>query len=160
MPDELKDYISGFTSHRIVVDYTKSADTILSEGNFDWVDKRINPDNFTPVFAHEGKKEIRLYLVKFQQGIFTEEVSRSFRNELRMLNFWPGTLWDAVALCTQYPHLQDDYSIVALGSPWKDAMERDHVPVLKRDKRGRSVRLDKAHFPWRKECRFLASLVK
>ncbi|MFA7315754.1 MAG: hypothetical protein WC059_03060 [Candidatus Paceibacterota bacterium] len=105
----------------VTVDYSKSIEQYLREGECDYVDENIS----STTLANDTKDTVislEAVLVIFNRSMISEDVVA----QLKLHGFRPGTARELYALGARYPRLQRGISIIALGSVTADS----HVPVL------------------------------
>ena len=112
---------------KLTIDYTKTVEQAVTDGNYDWKNGFINAKNF-PVFPEMvGKKaEVSSKLFHFNRDISSEDAIY----EMDKAGYRPATLMELLVLGFLFPELQRQFPIVALGSIWRDANSNRHVPYL------------------------------
>lgn len=75
---------------------------------------------------------------------------------MRKAGFRPALIEDLLALGAEYPELQKQFPIVALGSVWQDPGGRRRVPYLRWDGGGRDLDLYWFGDDWDERWRFAA----
>lgn len=111
----------------LTVDYTKTVEEAIADGNYDWKNSDITSKNFPISPEMTGKKmEIKTKLFHFNCDISSEDVTLKMDKD----GYRPATLMELLVLGFLFPELQRHFSIVALGSVWYDAGGRRRVPGL------------------------------
>jgi len=112
---------------KLVVDYTKTLEQVIAEGNYNWENNNIIAKNF-PVSAEMiGKKtEISAKLFHFNCIIGSVDVI----SEMDKVSYRPAALMELLILGILFPELQRQFPIVALGSVWHHQDGDCYVPFL------------------------------
>ena len=108
----------------VTVDCEMSIEETIILGKYDWVNPAITSKNFAT--KREGKAEFKVELIHFDHLISAEEALR----EIDLMGYRPAELPKLLALGCQYPDLQREFPIVALGSVWWGPYSRHLVPYL------------------------------
>lgn len=95
---------------RITVDYSLSLEQMIALGQYDSKNDDITAERF-PVKG-EGKKEVVVELVKYEENMSSDEVLA----DLDSKGLRPATHEELLAFGTAFPELQRKFPIVALGS--------------------------------------------
>lgn len=103
---------------KLTVDYTKIVEQSIAAGKYDWKNSDITAKNFPISLEMIGKKvEVSAKLFHFNRGISSDDAI----SEMDKDGYRPATSMELLALGYQYPELQRQFPIVALGSVWHDA---------------------------------------
>lgn len=138
------------------VDYTKSIEEMIILGQYAEVDQLLNKKNF-PLPDNLYGKQLDLRAKIIHPG--EEKVSHSQlvldmmeENALR-----PGTIFELLSLGYIYPHWQEEFSVVALGSflDWFYNHQKA-AWLLSVPEKGRVLATHFAGFGWHHACNFLA----
>jgi len=102
----------------ITVDYTKTIEQSIAEGNYCDVNDRITDKNF-PIYPEMiGKKvEISVKLFHFNHNMRDDSATY----EINKAGYRPATLMELLAFCS-HSDLRKNYNIVALGSVYRDTI--------------------------------------
>lgn len=119
---------------RVVVDYAKSLEEMIEAGRYGTVDDDITSDHF--LITGSGQKEVEITLFCFNRLISSTSVITEMKKE----GFRPADPPELLALGTEHPELQTQFTIVALGFSQRVRGERN-VLYLDRDLRRRSLGL-------------------
>jgi hypothetical protein len=101
-----------FPSYSVTVDYSRSLEQLIENGNYYFSNKYINDRNFES--TETGKTQVDIYLVKFDHHIG----SKTAIKEMKAMGLRPATLKELLSLGIEYPKFQLRYPITALGSTW------------------------------------------
>ncbi|MEI6836065.1 MAG: hypothetical protein WCK59_04490 [Candidatus Falkowbacteria bacterium] len=137
---------------KLTVDYTKTVEQAITDGNYDWKNEDIAAKNFPISLEMIGKKvEVTTKLFHFNCDISSNDTI----SEMDKGGYHPATLMELLALGILFPELQRQFPIVALGSVWRDADSYRFVSYL--DVNGSKRELDLGWFDvdWLALCRFL-----
>lgn len=137
---------------KLIVDYTKTIDQMIADGNYDWKDKNITAKNFPVSQEMIGKKvEVSAKLFYFNCDLFSEKAIP----EIGKAGYRPATLMELLVLGSSFPWLQRQFPIIAPGSIWHDACFDRYMPYLGVDDCGRRLSLRWFDDGCRARCRFL-----
>ncbi|NCU43062.1 hypothetical protein EOL72_01780 [Candidatus Falkowbacteria bacterium] len=137
---------------RLAIDYTKTLEQAISDGNYDWKNSDITAQHFPVSPEMIGKKaEVSAKLFHFNCGISSDDVI----SEMDKAGYRPATLMELLVLGFLFPELQRHFPIVALGSVWHGAIGGGHVPYLDVDGNERGLDLYWFGIDWGAHCRFL-----
>ena len=144
--------LPGYESntHTLTVNYGQSVEDALKAGNYDWVNDYITSRNFPP--TRRGTETVEVSLVHFGRVMTSDEVLE----ELDRQGLRPATVEELLALGAQYPDLQRQFPIIALGSVCVGPSGHRSVPVLWSDGRYRDASLDWLDDDWGSCYRSLA----
>ncbi|MFA4942557.1 MAG: hypothetical protein WC564_02905 [Patescibacteria group bacterium] len=104
-------------SIELIVDYTKTLEQLIVDGKYNLVNQSITSKNFPIPDGLTGKK------VKVLGNFFYFNRSVSSKNVIKKMDkagFRPATLMELLALRVACLELKKQYSIIALGSIWKN----------------------------------------
>ena len=137
---------------KLTVDYTKTVEQAITDGNYDWKNDDIIVKNFPISPEMIGKKvEVTTKLFHFNCDISSNDVI----SEMDKGGYRPATLMELLALGTLFPELQRQFPIVALGSAWRDVDNLRYVPFLGVDASRRRLYLYLFDDDWLTICCFL-----
>ena len=137
---------------KLTVDYTKTVEQAITDGNYDWKNDDIIVKNFPISPEMIGKKvEVTTKLFHFNCDISSNDVI----SEMDKGGYRPATLMELLALGILFPELQRQFSIVALGSVWRLASDYRCVPYLHVHGSERGLSLDWFGRDWSARYRFL-----
>jgi len=119
----------NFTANevKLVIDYTKTIEQAIADGNYDWKNADITAKNF-PISLEmiEKKIEVSIKLFNFNCDISSEDAI----SKIDKAGYRPATLVELLVLGFLFPELQRRFPIVALGSLWRNAFGDLCVPYL------------------------------
>lgn len=144
---------SDANSYRVVVPYRDKTTIkeLLLAGKYDWVSDDITDENFPHV--QRGDIEVNTRLVDLGQHISTDRALA----KLARRKLWPATAAELLAFGAEYPDVQRQHPIVALGQTWCNSKGYDTVVCLVSCVGKRSAGLDYCVGDnWSRRCRFLA----
>lgn len=134
------------------IDYTKTVEQAITDGNYDWKNSDITAKNFPISPEMTGKKvEVKTKLFHFNRDISSDDAI----TEMDKDGYRPATLMELLVLGFLFPKLQRQFPIVALGSVWYDADGGRGVPCLDACGSGRRLRLHWFDGGWGARCRCL-----
>lgn len=138
--------------YKIQIDYSKSLDRMVNAGEYDWVNDNITADHF-PVKG-EGRREADIVLFHFDKNMESGDVIAEMNKE----GYRPAAIEELAALGREYPDLQRQFPIVAMGSVWQGSDGYRFVPCLFRfgSERSRSLDLYWFDLRWSAPFRFAA----
>jgi len=138
-------------TYTVTVDYGRTVEEMVEVGQYDWSNDNITSRNF-PLPSEKGEENVEVEIIYFDRSISSEDaVAEMTKRGLR-----PATLAELLALGEQYPELQREAPIVALGSVWQDRGGDRGVPCLDGFGRERYLALDVWGGDWRGVWRFAA----
>lgn len=136
----------------LTVDYTKTVEQAIADGNYDWKNNDVTTKNFPISPEMIGKKvEVATKLFHFNRDISSDDAI----SEMDKDGYRPVTLIELLVLGFLFPELQRQFPIVALGSVWRRARDRRFVPCLYVDGSGRLLYLGWFDVVWSAHYRFL-----
>jgi len=137
---------------KIIIDYEKTIEQAINDGNYDWKNKNVNSNNFPmPIGIVGGIVEIETKLFQFNKTLRSNEVII----EMQKSGYRPAILIELLALGKKFPELQRQFPIMALGSIWKNALGQVEVPYLDVFGGKRGLHLTWIGFQWISCYRFL-----
>tara|TARA_Y100000310_G_scaffold315100_1_gene365275 strand:- start:3907 stop:4371 length:465 start_codon:yes stop_codon:yes gene_type:complete len=110
--------------YQVSCDYDQKIKDAVDAGDYPCTCIEITEDYFPR--TRSGKADIEIELVHFDRVIGSDEVI----DELESCGLRPCELSELAALGAQYPDLQRELQIVALGSVWCDEQGNRNVPFL------------------------------
>jgi len=108
----------------VSVNYDLPLAEAIDAGNYQGVNSSITVQNF-PSTRH-GRVELEILLVRYDCRMTSEEVL----GELDKEGLRPAELPEFLAFGAEYPEVQRQFSVVGLGSVWKDRKGYRNVPCL------------------------------
>ncbi|MDP2910681.1 MAG: hypothetical protein Q8N58_02775 [bacterium] len=135
---------------KVMVDYAKTLEEMIKDGQYDWVNHDIASDHF--LVTGTGQKETEITFFHFNRVISSDNAIV----EMAKAGYLPALVEELLTLGAAYKELQKQFPIVALGSVWQYPDGDRYVPCLPWD--GRERRLDLHWFEdgWRERWRFAA----
>ncbi len=134
------------------IDYTKTIEQFITDGNCDWKSAAITSKTFPISPEMTGKNvEVSAKIFHFNRDISSEDVI----SEMDKAGYRPAVLMELLVLGFLFPELQRQFPIIALGSTWRDAVDDYRVPCLDVDGSGRGLSLRWFRIRWDAYCRFL-----
>ncbi len=106
------------------VNYDLPLAEAVNAGNYAGVNSSITSQNF-PSTRH-GQTQLEIVLVRYDRRMTSEEVLGALDKE----GLRPAELPEFLAFGAEYPEVQRQFSIVGLGSVWKDRKGYRNVPCL------------------------------
>lgn len=101
--------VSTFPCYRLAVEYGRSVEQLVKDGKYDSVSNSFSDGNF---LTNDERCYLDVYLLFFDRVLS----SRAAIREIDKLGFRPATIRELLSLGAQYPDLQRNDPIVALGS--------------------------------------------
>lgn len=137
---------------KLTIDYTKTVEQVISDGNYDYKNSNVTSENFPISPEMVGKKvEVSAKLFHFNRDISSEDAI----SEMDKDGFRPATAMELLVLGFLFPELQRQFPIVALGSVWLYADDVRFVPCLGVHGSSRGLYLNWFNCGWIARCRFL-----
>lgn len=133
---------------RIMTVGNRTADEVITAGNYDWKNDLVNGKNFPMRPMPEGPREI-VYL-EFNHDLGSEEVLTEAQRQGLERPLYEDTLFFG----EQHPEEQRKGPIVFLHEPWQDPIGNLLVLVLSCNDRGRNPHLGYFGSRWDRRCRF------
>lgn len=122
----------------------------IDAGSYQGVHSSITPANFPP--QRHGQAEVEVILVRYPKRIDSEDVLRELDKE----GLRAAELCEILAFGAEYPEVQRRFSVVGLGSVWKDRKGYLNVPCLYEASEGRYLDLHWWNDGWYSFSRFAA----
>lgn len=107
------------STFKITVGGFKSIRQLVSAGNFDWFESRVNDDNFSVKITNEVVTEVDAILVNLNCAATEKEVVE----QMKLRGLRPGIIDELLSLASAHPHVQESSSIFALGSKCRETGE-------------------------------------
>lgn len=139
--------ITGYT---IPINYDRSVEEGIKAGKYDWKNSDITSEHFPS--QEIGTIEGPVELFHFSKDMETDGVLA----ELDKKGYRAATLKELLALGEKCPDLQREFSIIALGSVWRNPYGGRHCACLDRGGSGRRLNLGWIGNRWSDLCRFAA----
>ena len=137
---------------KLIVDYTKTVEQAIADGNYDWKNSDVTAKNFPISPEMIGKKvDISGRLFHFDRNIGSENAIKKMDSD----GCRPATLMELLALGATHPELQKQFPIIALGSVWRTFIGFRQVPYLDVNDNDRKLNLSYFGDDWWACCRFL-----
>jgi hypothetical protein len=137
-------------SFPIAVNYDLALPDAIDAGSYQGVNAALTGQNF-PSSKH-GQANLEVVLVRYDRRMTSEEVLA----ELDRAGLRPADLPEFLAFGATYPDIQRRFSVVGLGSVWKDRKGYRNVPCLYTASEGRYVDLHWWDDGWYSYSRFAA----
>ncbi len=154
MAQVIMDARGGQLAGPLTVDYGRSIEDYLVAGRYDgYVDEAITTEHFP--LSGQGVATLNPVFVQVPNppGVFSTNVALA---EIKRRRLRPGTAQEDLAVGEQYPELQRQFPIVALGSFWANPDGDRYVVGLRGDDSTRRADLDWDGHAWHPVYRFLA----
>jgi len=136
----------------LTIDYTKTLEQAIAVGKYDRADSDITAKNF-PIFPEMVGKKVDVFVKLFH---FNRDISSGEAiSEMDKGGYRPATSMELLVLGYQYPELQRQFPIVALGSVLRHASLGRYVPYLDAFDYERVLYLLWFDSVWNAHCRFL-----
>lgn len=132
------------------VNYDLSVEEAVKAGDYQAVNADINGRNFS--WERRGQAELEIILVKFEHRMSSPDVIR----ELDQEGLRAAELSEFLAFGAAYPDVQRRFSVVGIGSVWKDRRGYGNVPCLYEASEGRYLDLHWWDDGWYSYSRFAA----
>ncbi len=97
-------------SFDLMIDYSQTLEQMISVGNYDWSHNDIRAKYF--FVKGEGRVSCKVKLVHFNRRIYLEEAI----SELGKANKRPANIEELLAFGAQYPEIQRQFPVLAIGS--------------------------------------------
>lgn len=111
----------------LTIDYNKTIEQTIADGNYDRVNSNITAENFPVPQKIIGKKvKVFAKLFHFNRNISSDDAIL----EMNKAGYRPATLMELLTLGILFPELQRKFSIVALGSIRHRSNNYRDVPYL------------------------------
>jgi hypothetical protein len=134
----------------LTVNYDLSAEAAIEAGAYQAVNEAITSKNFPS--KRSGQAELAMVLVRFDHRMSSPDVVR----ELEQEGLRAAELSELLAFGASYPEVQRKFSVVGLGSVWRDRKGYGNVPCLYAASEGRYLDLHWWDDGWYSYSRFAA----
>jgi hypothetical protein len=134
----------------VEVNYDLSVEDAILAGDYQAVNASINGKNFPS--TRRGQAKMEIFLIRFELRMTSENVL----GELDKQGLRPAELPEFLAFGAQYPEVQRRFSVVGLGSVWRDRKGYRNVPCLFTASEGRYLDLHWWDDGWYSYSRFAA----
>ncbi len=122
----------------LIVDYTKTVEQAITDGNYDWQNSNITAENFPISLEMIGKTmKVSAKLFNFNHDISSDNAV----SEMDKVGYRPAALMELLAIGLLFPELQRQFPIVALGSIWRVVDGFRYMPCLDADDSERGLDL-------------------
>jgi len=153
--DKFADVVADAASRRrdifpVAVNYDLPVEAAIQAGDYQAVHPAIASNNFPP--TRRGQAELEIMLVRFDDRMTSEDVVRKLDEE----GLRAAELHEFLAFGAQYPDVQRNFSVVGLGSVWRDRKSYRNVPCLYAASEGRHLDLHWWDDGWYSHSRFAA----
>ncbi len=145
--DAARKPVESFAVH---VNYDLSVEQAIDAADFQAVNASITSKNFPT--KRTGERDLNILLVKFDGRMSSHDAVSALADE----RLRPAELHELLAFATAYPEEQRKYSIVGIGSVWKDRRGFGNVPCLYEASEGRYLDLHWWDDGWYSYSRFAA----
>ena len=132
----------------VQVNYDLSVCDAIEAGDYQAVNASITSENFPT--SRSGQADLEIYLMRFGGRMTSEEVV----DALSKKGMRPAELREFLAFGATYPEMQRKFSIVGLGSVWRDKKGYKNVPCLYMASEGRYLDLHWWDDAWYSYSRF------
>ncbi|HEY7829401.1 MAG TPA: hypothetical protein VIC06_02405 [Solirubrobacteraceae bacterium] len=133
----------------LAIDHVRSLAELVAAGNYDYVNPNITEENF-PMVASEVV--VQVALVHLDNIVESDDVL----GELEQMGLRPGTMRELAHFGEQYPKVQRQFPVAALGSVWTAPNGSRRVGYLWEGIVSRKLSLGWYDLRWRASYRFLA----
>lgn len=134
----------------LLVNYDLPLEEAINAGKYQGVHGAITRENFPS--ARHGQAHMEIILVRYEQRMESESVLKELDKE----GLRPAELPEFLAFGAEYPDVQRKFSVVGLGSVWKDRKGYRNVPCLYEASEGRYLDLHWWNDGWYSYSRFAA----
>jgi len=134
----------------VAVNYDLSVEEAILAGDYQAVHTEITSKNFPS--TRKGQAELEIVLVRFDHRMASEDVARELDEE----GLRAAELPEFLAFGAKYPDVQRKFSVVGLGSVWRDRKGYRNVPCLYTASEGRYLDLHWWDDGWYSYSRFAA----
>jgi len=134
----------------VAVNYDLSVEDAIQAGDYQAVHSEITSKNFPS--TRKGQAEMEIMLVRFDHRMTSEDVVRELEGE----GLRAAELPEFLAFGAKYPDVQRKFSVVGLGSVWRDRKGYRNVPCLYTASEGRYLDLHWWDDGWYSYSRFAA----
>jgi len=153
--DKFADVVAEAASRRrdifpVAVNYDLPVEEAIQAGDYQAVHAGIASKNFSS--TRKGQAELEIVLVRFERRMASEDVVRELDEE----GLRAAELHEFLAFGAKYPEVQGKFSVVGLGSVWRDQKSYRNVPCLYTASEGRYLDLRWWDDAWYSHSRFAA----
>ena len=134
----------------VAVNYELSVEAAIDAGSYQAVHGDITSKNFPS--QRSGQAELEMVLIRYEHRMKSENVVEELDKE----GLRPAELPELLAFGAKYPDVQRKFSVVGLGSVWKDRKGYRNVPCLYEASEGRYLDLHWWDDGWYSYSRFAA----
>jgi hypothetical protein len=134
----------------VVVNYDLSVEEAIKAGDYQAVNADITSKNFS--WSRSGTANLEISLVRFDHRMSSEDVVRELDEE----GLRAAELPEFLAFGAAYPDVQRKFSVIGLGSVWRDRRGYRNVPCLYTASEGRYLDLHWWDDGWYSYSRFAA----
>jgi len=134
----------------VAVNYDLPVEEAIQAGDYQTVHAGIASKNIPS--TKKGQAEVEIVLVGFDRRMASEEVVRELDEE----GLRAAELHEFLAFGAKYPEVQRKFSVVGLGSVWRDRKSYRNVPCLYTASEGRHLDLHWWDDAWYSYSRFAA----
>jgi hypothetical protein len=151
--DKLADVFSEATHvpqgvYPVEVNYDLSLRDAIEAGDYQAVNASITIENFPSSKSGVSKEDI--FLMRFEGRMTSEEVVHALSKK----GMRPAELREFLAFGATYPEMQRKFSVIGLGSVWRDKKGYGNVPCLYTASEGRYLDLHWWDDAWYSYSRF------
>ena len=134
----------------VSVNYDLTVEQAIEAGDFQAVSANITGRNFS--WTRKGQANVEIVLVRFDHRMSSPDVVRELDDE----DMRAAELPELLAFAAAYPDVQRKFSVVGLGSIWRDRKGYANVPCLYTASEGRYLDLHWWDDGWYSYSRFAA----
>lgn len=140
---------SAYPTYTVAVNGDLSLSEAIAAGEYDDVNDNITAEHFPVSYA--STKTVNIALVHRNRVVQSEDIFAEMDRE----GYRPATIWELLALGAEYPDLQRNFTIFALGSIAIVGMDGfKGVVYLGHWRKKRGINLLLLHLPWHRCARF------
>jgi hypothetical protein len=139
-----------FPSYSVTVNYNKTVNQLVKDGKYDWVSNNFSDSHFT--VNKKGEEQAEIFIVTIDRRMSTEAITKMINDLVIPLRH--ANAKEELALGAQYPDLQREGPIAALGSTWRDSDGGLMAPYLNGDGSYRDLGLIDVDGDWYSGWRF------
>lgn len=137
-------------AYNVTVNYDLSVEESIRAGDYQAVNADISAKNFS--WNRTGQADLDILLVRFDHRMTSEDVVRQLDEE----GLRPAELPEFLAFGAAHPDVQRKFSVIGLGSVWRDRKGTRSVPCLYTASEGRYLDLHWWDDGWYSYSRFAA----
>jgi hypothetical protein len=140
------------TEFNLMVDYGRSINDSLTAGYYDIISDAVEKEDYPPEEHERGEKKLHFKIIHLNRESTTEEVEQQMaRRKCRV-----ATPRELLAFAEAHPELQNQFPVIALGSPKVNDAGQPVVLVLWSYGGKRGISQNRSDTDWAKGNRFLA----